>query len=252
MAGLSDDIISEKTLISSRWTIVNLGIRADLVMVDSRNEKTLTVVIADDHQIVRQGLRIALETPGIVTDEGLNIVAEAENGFEALAEVKVHQPDVLLLDISMPMSGGAEVVLDVQRWSPKTHIVILTGINAPGQIAQLLEANVSGVFSKGDDLSELYQNLPLITQGGRYIAESFETVLQAQPNTPVLTGRERQTLNMIVAGKTNKEIAQQLVISPKTVDKHRTSLMEKLDVHSVAELLAYAFREGLIDPDHLL
>lgn len=211
-----------------------------------------SVVIADDHQIVRQGLRSALETPGLVNAEGLTVVAEAENGFEALAEVKVHQPDLLLLDISMPLAGGAEIVLDVQRWSPATHIVILTGIHAPGLLTQLLEANVAGIFSKGADLNELYRNLPLILRGGHYIASSLEQMLATQQSIPSLTGREQQILNMIVAGKTNKEIAQQLVISPKTVDKHRTSLMDKLDVHSVAELLAYAFREGLIDPDHLL
>ncbi|MGB1010374.1 MAG: LuxR C-terminal-related transcriptional regulator [Thiolinea sp.] len=211
-----------------------------------------TAIIADDHQIVRQGLRSALETPGLVNKAGIRIVAEAENGFEALAEVKVHQPDLLLLDISMPLAGGAEIVLDVQRWSPQTRIVILTGIHAPGLLAQLLEANVAGIFSKGADLAELYSKLPLILSGGRYIASSFEQTLQTQQDIPTLTGREHQILNMIVAGKTNKEIARQLVISPKTVDKHRTSLMDKLDVHSVAELLAYAFREGLIDPDHLL
>lgn len=211
-----------------------------------------TAVIADDHQIVRQGLRTALEKPGLVTAKGISVVAEANNGFEAVAEVKIHKPDLLLLDIAMPLAGGAEAVLDVQRWSPDTHIVILTGINAPGLLAQLLEANVAGIFSKGDDLNEMYQKLPLILRGGHYITESFQQVLHAQKNTPALTARERQVLNMIVAGKTNKEIAQQLVISPKTVDKHRTSLMDKLDVHSVAELLAYAFREGLIDTDHLL
>ena len=211
-----------------------------------------TAVIADDHHIVRQGLRIALESKGLVIPSGIHVVAEAENGLEALAAVKQHQPDLLLLDISMPLAGGAEVILDIQRWSPNTRIVILTGIHAPGLIVQLLGTEVVGIFSKGSDLQELYQNLPLILQGGRYIAKSFEKILQAQHSTPILTGREQQILNMIVSGKTNKEIAQQLLISPKTVDKHRTSLMDKLDVHSVAELLAYAFREGLIDPDHLL
>lgn len=211
-----------------------------------------TAIIADDHQIVRQGLKVALESPGLVTPQGISVVAEAENGLEALAEVKIHQPDVLLLDISMPLAGGAEVINDIQRWSPDTRIVILTGIHAPGLIAQLLNTGIVGLFSKGSDLNELYQNLPLILNGGRYIASSFDEALQAQQSTPALTGREQQILNMIVAGKTNKEIAQQLVISPKTVDKHRTSLMDKLGVHSVAELLAYAFREGLIDPDHLL
>lgn len=211
-----------------------------------------TAIIADDHQIVRQGLKSALESPDLVIPQGITVVAEAENGLEALAEVKIHQPDLLLLDISMPLAGGAEVVNDIQRWSPDTRIVILTGIHAPGLIAQLLNTGIVGLFSKGSDLNELYQNLPLILKGGRYIAGSFDEMLQAQQNTPALTGREQQILNMIVAGKTNKEIAQLLVISPKTVDKHRTSLMDKLGVHSVAELLAYAFREGLIDSDHLL
>lgn len=215
------------------------------------NGGSWTAVIADDHQIVRQGLRNALESAHLEIPEGIKVVAEASNGFEAISEVKIHQPDLLLLDISMPLAGGAEVVLDIQRWSPKTKIVILTGIQAAGQIAQLLETGVSGIFSKGADLDELYRNLPLILHGGRYIAACFKQTLQKIRTVPALTGRERQILNMIVSGKTNKEMADQLVISPKTVDKHRTSLMEKLDVHSVAELLAYAFREGLIDPEHL-
>lgn len=221
-------------------------------MSDSPTNDKPSAIIADDHQIVRQGLRHALETPGLVTTTGINVVAEAENGLEALAEVKQHQPELLLLDISMPMAGGAEVILDIQRWSPNTRIVIVTGIHAPGLLAQLLNTHVVGLFSKGSDLEELYRNLPLILRGGRYISTHFGKILQDQQGVPTLTGREQQILNMIVAGKTNKEIAQQLVISPKTVDKHRTSLMDKLGVHSVAELLAYAFREGLIDPDHLL
>lgn len=220
-------------------------------MVERHKPGSWTVVIADDHAIVRQGLRNALQATHIEIPEGIKVVAEACNGFEAISEVKIHQPDLLLLDISMPLAGGAEVVLDIQRWSPATRIVILTGVNAPGQIAHLLEAGVAGLFSKGADLNELYRNLPLILRGGRYIADSFQKVLQERGSAQALTGRERQILNMIVVGKTNKEMARQLNISPKTVDKHRTSLMDKLDVHSVAELLAYAFREGLIDPEHL-
>jgi DNA-binding NarL/FixJ family response regulator len=221
-------------------------------MVELQDSEGWSAVIADDHQIVRQGLRAALTTPNLVTAQGIRVVAEAANGFEAISEVKIHQPDLLLLDISMPLAGGAEVVLDVQRWSPETKIVILTGIHVPGLIAQLLESGVAGLFAKASDLSELYENLPLILHGGRYIAAGFEKTLQARHGAQSLTARERQVLNMIVAGKTNKEIARQLVISPKTVDKHRTSMMEKLGVHSVAELLVYAFREGMIDPDHLL
>lgn len=206
-------------------------------------------VIADDHQIVREGLRAALEKPGLITPDGLEIVAEAENGFEALAEVKRHQPDLLTLDIAMPLAGGAEVIGDIRRWSTDTRIVILTGINAPGLICTLLDAGVEGMFSKGSAMDELYEKLPLILRGGRYIAQPFVETLESREAGQSLTERERQTLNMIIAGKTNREIAEVMTVSPKTVDKHRTSLMQKLDVHSIAELMAYALREGLIVPD---
>ena len=206
-------------------------------------------VIADDHQIVRDGLRVAMEKPGLVTPSGIDVVAEAANGFEALAEVKNHKPDVLILDIMMPLAGGAEVVTDIKRWSPDTRIVILTGSNAPGLICSLLDNGVSGMFSKGADLGELYEKLPLILRGGRYIAQPFLDTMESHRVSQSLTDRERQTLNMILSGKTNKDIAELMSISPKTVDKHRTSLMQKLGVHSVAELMAHALREGLIDPD---
>lgn len=204
-------------------------------------------IIADDHQIVRDGLRSALETPGLVTHDGLQVIAEAENGFEALAEVKVHLPELLILDISMPLAGGAEVINDIRRWSPETRIAILTGINAPGLICSLVDTGVEGMFSKGASLDELYQQLPLILRGGHYIAEPFVKIVDQQQLRPSLTDRERQTLNMVISGKTNREIADAMSISPKTVDKHRTSLMKKLDVHSVTELIAYALREGMID-----
>lgn len=207
-----------------------------------------TVVIADDHQIVRDGLRASLEAPGVVEPRGLRVLAEAENGFEAISEVKVHQPDLLLLDVAMPLAGGAEVLLDIRRWSPDTAIVVLTGINAPGLITSLLESGVEGMFSKASPLQELYAKLPLILRGGHHVAEDFLQLMETHHSTRQLTERERQTLNMVVAGKSNKEIADALSISPKTVDKHRTSLMQKLGVHSVAELLTLALREGLIDP----
>jgi len=209
-------------------------------------------VIADDHQIVRDGLKTALQQPGLVEHNGIAVVAEAVNGFEALAEVKNHKPDVLILDISMPLAGGAEVVADIKRWSPETRIVILTGIDAPGLICTLLDAGVSGMFSKGASLNELYKQLPLILRGGKYITDQFVDTMERQQQNQTLTDREIQTLNMIIAGKTSREIAEIMSISPKTVDKHRTSLMKKLDTHSVAELIAYALHEGLIDPENTL
>jgi len=209
-----------------------------------------SVIIADDHQIVRDGLRMALTQPGVVEPDGIEVAGEATNGFEALAAVKQFKPNALLLDISMPLAGGAEVVTDIRRWSPDTAIVILTGISSPGLIASLLDQGVEGMFSKGASLDELYQKLPLILRGGRYIAAPFLELMESQQQSLTLTDRERQTLNMVISGKSNREIAEALSISPKTVDKHRTSLMQKLEVHSLAELMAYALKHGLIDMSH--
>ncbi len=210
-----------------------------------------TAIIADDHEIVRQGLRTAVETPGIVEKNGIKIVAETENGIDTIAEVKIHKPDLLLLDIAMPFADGSEVVPEIKRWSRDTRIVILTGNNNGGMVCNLIDNGVDGMFFKGASLDELYRQLPLILRGGRFIAEPFVKAMQQQSASQSLTPRERQILNMIVAGKTNKEIAEVLFISPKTVDKHRTSLMTKLNVHSLVELLAFSLREGLIDPANL-
>ncbi len=205
-------------------------------------------VVADDHAIVRSGLRSALEQPGLIEPQGIEVLAEAENGLEAIAQTRVHKPDLLLLDVQMPMAGGVEVIVEVQRWSPATKIVVLTGVTALGMISSLVESGVDGLFSKGDDNQELYTRLPGILRGQRHIADRFVTALKDKPEAGLLTGREKQILNMILGGHSNKEIAALLGISAKTVDKHRTSMMQKLDVHSVPQLMAYALREGLVDP----
>lgn len=209
---------------------------------------TYYAVVADDHAIVRAGLRAALETPGQIEPDGIAVVAEAANGLEAIALARQHKPELLLLDVQMPLAGGVEVVVEVRRWSPETKIVVLTGVTAIGMISALVDSGVDGLFSKGDDNQELYLRLPNILRGQRYIAQRFVAALNEPPKGAQLTGRERQMLNMILGGHSNKEIAEILGISAKTVDKHRTSMMQKLDVHSVPQLMAFALREGLIDP----
>ncbi|WP_127557172.1 LuxR C-terminal-related transcriptional regulator [Nioella ostreopsis] len=211
-------------------------------------EPRFHAVIADDHAIVRAGLRTALETPGMVETDGIAVVAEAGDGLQAISAVRQHRPQLLLLDVQMPHAGGLEVLLEARRWSPETKIVILTGVMSVGKISELVSSGVDGLFSKGEDNTELYRQLPNILRGRRHIAASLVAMLEDAPDAPDLTARERQTLNLIVAGQSNKEIAETLGISAKTVDRHRTSLMQKLDVHSVAQLIAYALREGLIDP----
>lgn len=204
-------------------------------------------VIADDHAIVRSGLRSALEQPGFIEPAGINVVAEAKNGLEAIAAVRKDRPQLLLLDVQMPLAGGVEVVEEVRRWSTDTRIVVLTGVTAVGMISVLIDSGVDGLFSKGDDNTELYQRLPGILRGQRHISATFVEMLSAAEDTTELTGREQQIFNLILRGQGNKEMAVTLGISPKTIDKHRTSMMQKLDVHSVPQLLNYALRNGLID-----
>ncbi|MGH1579103.1 LuxR C-terminal-related transcriptional regulator [Planktotalea sp.] len=208
-------------------------------------------VIADDHAIVRAGIRDALEKPGLVTAQGIKVVQEAADGLAAIAAVEQHKPALLVLDVQMPLAGGVETLIEVRRISPPTKVVVLTGVTAGGIVSSLVEAGVDGLFSKADDNSELYQKLPGILLGQRYIAASFVEILEQAAESEVLTGRERQILNLILSGQSNKEIARTLGISAKTVDKHRTSMMQKLNVHSVPQLMAHALREGLIDPNAL-
>ncbi len=204
-------------------------------------------VIADDHQIVRSGLRLALETPGLLEESGIAVVAEARNGLEAIEAVKTHRPDLLLLDVSMPLASGAEILLDIRRWSPDTKIVVLTAVTSPGLLSGLVEAGVDGLFSKAADNDELFSKLPLILRGGRHVAVSLVDLMRDAEPSPDLTPRERQTLTMIVSGKSNAEIAALMGTSPKTAEKHRASLMSKMRVGSVVELMSRALKDGLIE-----
>lgn len=204
-------------------------------------------IIADDHQIVRSGLRAALETPGLVEDAGIEVVAEAANGLEAIEVVKLHKPHLALLDVSMPFASGSEIFNDLKRWSPETKIVFLTAILRPGLLGGLVDSGCDGLFSKGGDNAELFSRLPLILRGAKYVESQLADVIRDSVPLPPLTGRERQMLNMILSGKTNTETAGLMGISPKTAEKHRASLMAKLEVKSVVELMAKAVKEDLLD-----
>ncbi|MBW4984394.1 response regulator transcription factor [Mameliella sp. CS4] len=212
------------------------------------SEPRFQAVVADDHAIVRSGLRAALESPGLVEPAGIKVVAEAADGLSAIAAIRQNRPSLLLLDVQMPLAGGLEVLIEARRWSPETRVVVLSGVTSPGKIGELVSCGVDGLFSKGEDNDELFGALPGILRGRRHVAEVFRRMLEEAPAVPALSERERQVLNLVVAGRSNKEMAQVLGISAKTVDRHRTNLMQKLDVHSVAQLIAYALREGLIAP----
>lgn len=208
-----------------------------------------TAVIADDHQIVREGLKAALSEPGRVTEAGFEVVADCDNGMDAIVAVKVHGPDLAIIDVQMPLVSGVEAIIEIRRWRPDCKLIALTGVTSPGLLRQLINADVDGLFAKQGDIAGLYAGIPDILNGARVIEPQIQRLLaRIEEDAPSLTGREQQTLNMIVRGLSNAEIGETLGISPKTVEKHRTSMMAKLEVSSVAQLLARALRDGLIDP----
>lgn len=216
-------------------------------MNPTQGGKTYTAVIADDHEIIRDAVCDLLAAAADSAEHVYEVVAVAGNGIETIAAIKASRPDLLFLDISMPLASGAEIIHDIRRWSPDTRIVVFTGITSAGLLAGVVEAGVDGLFSKSVPAGEMIGKLPLILQGGRYVAAEFTDLIRRGQQAETLTGRERQVLNMIVSGKSNKEIAHVLNISAKTVEKHRACVMSKLDVHSVAQLMARALRDGLID-----
>lgn len=165
--------------------------------------------------MVRAGLRAALETPGIVNTREIRVVAEASNGLQAIEAVKTLRPDLLFLDISMPLATGAEILFVIKRWSPDTRIVVLTAVRSVGLLSSIVESGVDELFSKGSDNAELFAKLRIILQGGKHIETTLADLIRDTAPIGDLTQRERQSLNMIVAGKTNPEIADLMGVSLK-------------------------------------
>lgn len=201
------------------------------------------VVIADDHALVRNALRDILSGLGDV-----EIAGEAENGLEAIALAKAHRPALLTLDAAMPLSRGMEAYGEVRRWSPETRIAVVTGFTAAGALADWVSAGADGLFLKTCPPEEMATGFGLILAGEGYVSKAALKILRDAPEETALTVRERQVLHLIAEGCSNAAIAERLSISPKTVDNHRTRLMAKLNVHSVAQLLARALKDGLLDP----
>lgn len=205
------------------------------------------VILADDHDVVRGGMRRILEgMPGVT------VLAEACNGLEAIALVKKHRPDLLVLDAAMPHAKGIEVLADARRWSPETRIILFTGFTAAGIFNDWLAAGVDGILLKTCREEEITDAVTAVLEGGNYLARQVAEICAAASETRTLTPRELEVLSLIATGHQTSRIAERLFISPKTVEKHRTSLMAKLNVTSLAGLLAYALREGLLDQERQL
>lgn len=198
------------------------------------------VLLADDHPIVRDGLRALLgRWPEV------RIVGEAGDGASALALCRRLRPDLVLLDAALPDVPGREVHDVLRRELPQTRIVVFTGVTGSSALTEWMDAGVEGLFLKGSGLQELEVGLRTILEGGRVIPRSVRARLG--PGTPTLTRREREVLELVIAGLTTREIGTRLHISAKTVEKHRAKLLDKFGATSVAGLLREVFRNGYLD-----
>jgi two-component system, NarL family, response regulator NreC len=213
--------------------------------------RPIRVLVADDHTIVRQGLVGILKK-----SEEIEVVAEAADGHEAVEKALKSKPDVVVVDVSMPRLSGIEAARRIHEALPATRILVLTMHDDEEYILRMVRAGVSGYLLKDGAASELLAGIKAVKSGKTFfgphatkaLAEAFQRDRPEESADPYerLTNREREVFQLVVEGKTNAEIAEVLFISGKTVDNHRTRLMEKLGVHSTAELVRYAARHKLL------
>lgn len=208
----------------------------------------IRILIADDHALVRAGIRALVEKI-----EGVTVVAEAGKGSEAKDLITQLQPDLVLLDITMPDGNGFDVLLHIQENSPQIRVIVLTVHEAGEYAIRALREGASGFLPKSAASTELEQAIHTVIKGGRYVSPetSQKTVLEfgkgsRREQLEALSPRQREVLRLIAEGRTTKQIAQTLAISVKTVETHRSQLMERLDIHDVAGLVRYAIIVGLI------
>jgi two-component system response regulator NreC len=212
--------------------------------------KAIRVLVADDHTIVRQGLVGILKA-----SEEIDVVGEAADGHEAVEKAQKLKPDVVVLDVSMPRLNGLEAARRIHETLPATRLLVLTMHDDEEYVLKMVRAGVSGYLLKDDAASALIAGIRALKAGKTYfgphatqaLAEAYQRD-EEPPEDPygTLTDREREIFQLVVEGKHNAEIAALLFISPKTVDNHRTRMMEKLGVHSTAELIRYAARHKLL------
>ena len=215
----------------------------------------MRVLIADDHLIMREGLRALLESR-----EGIEVVGEATNGQEAVEQVAGLRPDIVLMDISMPVMNGLDATRAIKKANPDVKILILTMHEGDAYFFNILEAGASGYFIKGGSASELISALQAVAGGDVFLYPTMAKKLlvdylqQAgtglyKENLDGLTPREREVLKLVAEGFNNPEIGARLFLSPATVQTHRSNIMAKLNLHRRADLTKYAIKHGLITLD---
>ena len=212
------------------------------------------IFIVEDHQLFREGLKSMLEGRGDV-----EIVGEAEDGLDAVQKIKRVKPEMVLLDLSIPKISGISVIVEIKRDLPETKILALTIHESDQYVLEAFDAGVDGYCIKDASRQELMVAIDSVLQCKIYISPGISDqvikgylngrkTLKKESNWDTVTLREREVLKLLAEGFSNKEIATFLHISVKTVEKHRSNLIGKLDIHNVAQLTSYAIQKGLVEP----
>lgn len=216
--------------------------------------KLLSILIADDHAVVRRGLRSLLET-----QSGWKVCGEARNGREAVHKAAQLKPDLVILDISMPELNGLEAAARISKTIPNVHVLILTMHSTEELKEAALKAGAQGYVLKSEAERNLLAAVYALAQGDTFFGEAPSKLLRddlrgtpawvaSETGSHRLTRREREILQLLGEGGTNKEVAAKLCISPRTVENHRASIMQKLHLHTLSELVRYAIRNRIVEP----
>jgi len=215
--------------------------------------KKIGVLLVDDHAVVRQGLRALLEAEGDIA-----VVGEAENGRQAVSQAKKTLPDVVLMDLAMPGMNGLEATRQIVRNLPSARVLVLTSYGDDDYVTQLLEAGATGYLVKQTAAADLLKAIRVVHLGSAFFSPVIarrlrqldrDSCVNRQPATRTgkLTSREAEVLQLVAEGLANKQIAGELSISIKTVEKHRQQAMNKLNIHDIAGLTRYAIAKGWVE-----
>lgn len=210
--------------------------------------KKIRILLADDHALVRDGMKTLLKD---VSD--FYVAGEASNGQEVIQKVRELSPDVVIMDISMPQMTGLEATDIIQRDFPKTKVLILTMHENEDYAYQIFKSGAAGYILKNAEKKEFIDAIRTVRKGEKFFSRAVSGVMsknyvrKSQASIPI-TRREKEILRLIVDGLTNQEIADKLFISPRTVDTHRSNLMQKLEIKNTAGLVRFAIENGIVSP----
>jgi DNA-binding NarL/FixJ family response regulator len=203
----------------------------------------LRILVADDHGIVRSGLKMLIERQG-----GMNVVAEADDGVAAVEAAQRERPDVAILDVAMPRMTGIQAAREIRAHCPDTSVLLLSMHDDERYVHDALRAGAAGYVLKRQADAELIDALRAVAAGGRFVSSLPDIDLECCPDDDPLTPRELDVVKLIAEAYTNRQIAQTLKVSEKTVESHRSNVFAKLGMRDRVELVRYAIKRGLVEP----